>query len=90
MSRIFAFAAGDAADGHHYQAREDILIETVRSLQPDQEQDPRAGLQEPETESLLQMARRMKLSERVRFALRCGKEGGPCSFATATGPSSWP
>lgn len=54
---------------------EDILIETVRSLQPDQEQDPRVGLQEPETESLLQMARRMKLSERVRFALRCGKEG---------------
>ena len=31
--------------------------------------------QELETESLFQMVRRMKLTEKVRFALRCGKEG---------------
>jgi len=56
---------------------EDLLIETMRLQEPDREAGIEAGTKEAqaETESLYLMVSRMKLLEKLRFALRCGREG---------------
>jgi hypothetical protein len=54
---------------------EDLLIDAIRGQESERDEDAEIEEHEVEPESLFQMVRKMKLMERVRFALRCGKEG---------------
>lgn len=54
---------------------EDLLIEAVRNQELERADDAPEGEPEADTTSLYRMVRRMKLAEKVRFALKCGKEG---------------
>lgn len=54
---------------------EELVIEAVRGGEPDREEESPAEEREADTATLFQMVRVMKLVERVRFAMRCGKEG---------------
>jgi hypothetical protein len=54
---------------------EDLLVDTMRLQQYDQQGDAAEELPEPKAESLYQMVQGMKLTEKMRFALRCDKEG---------------
>jgi hypothetical protein len=51
---------------------EDLLIETISLQESDRETEAE---EEAESELLFQLVRKMKLTEKLRFALRCGKEG---------------
>lgn len=53
---------------------EDLLIETIRHEESNREVEAEAE-EESESDSLFQLVRKMKLLEKLRFALRCGKEG---------------
>lgn len=54
---------------------EELLIEAIRGEEPDREEEAQGEELEADTASLFQMVRAMKLAEKVRFAMRCGKEG---------------
>jgi hypothetical protein len=54
---------------------EDLLVETIRFQQHDKQEDAGEEIPEPKAESLYQMVQTMKLTDKLRFALRCGKEG---------------
>jgi hypothetical protein len=54
---------------------EDLLVETIRLQQHGRQEDAGEEIPEPKAESLYQMVQTMKLTEKLLFAMRCGKEG---------------
>jgi len=54
---------------------EDLLVDTIRLQQRDRKEDVGEEIPEPKAESLYQMVQGMKLTEKLRFAMRCDKEG---------------
>ena len=54
---------------------EDLLVEAIRVQESSRQQEAPKESQAQKTESLFQMVHRMKLTEKLRFALRCDKEG---------------
>jgi hypothetical protein len=54
---------------------EDLLVRTIRLQECDQHRSSDEPVAGQDAESLHQMLQRMKLTEKLRFALRCDKEG---------------
>ncbi len=83
FSRMVSAPAGDfrllppEAPGTVSIARpwEDVLIDAVRGQESERDEVAESQAQELQTKSLFQMVRGMNLTQKVRFALRCEKEG---------------
>jgi hypothetical protein len=54
---------------------EDLLVETVRLQEESRQEKKGMETPEPETEALLQMIQKMTMIQKLRFAMRCNKEG---------------
>jgi hypothetical protein len=54
---------------------EDLLVDTIHRPEINRHQESSAENLEPKTETLFQMIKRMTFTEKLRFAMRCDKEG---------------
>lgn len=54
---------------------DDLLVETIRLQEMSRQEEAGAELPDPKGETLFQMVQRMTVTQKLRFAMRCGKEG---------------